>query len=69
MDFEVNKPGRYVLDFKNTSIIGHFRQVILDAKLRPIADMQGGIQSTAVNPFFFCDMGERLSFPPGVTAC
>ncbi len=52
VDFEVNKPGRYVLDFKNTSIIGHFRQIILDAKLRPIADMQGGIQSTAVNPFF-----------------
>jgi len=52
VDFEVNKPGRYVLDFKNNSIIGHFRHIILDAKSRPIADMQGGIQSREVNPFF-----------------
>ena len=52
VDFPVNKPGRYVLDFKNTSIIGHFRHIILDTNLKPIADMQGGIQNTAVNPFF-----------------
>ncbi|PKM10604.1 MAG: diguanylate cyclase [Gammaproteobacteria bacterium HGW-Gammaproteobacteria-3] len=51
-DFEIKIPGRYVIDFKNTSIIGYFRHIVLDAQRHPIADRQGGIESPAINPFF-----------------
>ncbi len=51
-DFEIDAPGRYVLDFKNTSIIAHFRHVVLDAQGHLVADMQGGIESREPNPFF-----------------
>ena len=42
-DFDINTAGRHVLDFKNTSVIGHFRHIILDAQLHPVTDLQGGI--------------------------
>lgn len=50
-DFEVAKDGRYVIDFKNTSIIAHFRHVILDAQQQPVATFEGGIESRSGNDF------------------
>jgi len=52
VDFDINTAGRHVLDFKNTSAIGYFRHIILDAQQHPVADVQGGIQSRDINPFF-----------------
>lgn len=50
--FTIGTPGRYVLDFKNTSIIGRFHHWLFDADGRLVAEATGGIQSNAVNPFF-----------------
>ena len=51
-ELEISTPGRYVLDFKNTSGIGRFRHILLDAHGGPVTDVQGGIQSREANPFF-----------------
>lgn len=51
-DFAVAEAGRYVLDFKNTSVIGRFRHFLFDGDGRLVARLEGGIQSTAENPFF-----------------
>ncbi len=45
-------PGRYVIDFKNSSTIGRFRHVVLDAEGRLVSDQRGGIESPESNPFF-----------------
>ena len=63
-DFEINTGGRYVLDFKNTSVIGHFRHIILDARMHPVAELQGGIESDEPNPFFLRH-GREIDFPAG----
>jgi diguanylate cyclase (GGDEF)-like protein len=63
-DFEIKTAGRHVLDFKNTSIIGHFRHIILNAQGHQVADMQGGIQSTEINPFFLRH-GREIDLPAG----
>jgi len=49
--FDIAKSGRYVLDFKNTAGIGHFRHIVLDEKNLPLLDTRGGIQSGESNPF------------------
>lgn len=51
-DFAITAPGRYVLDFQNTSIIGDFRHFILDENNHLVASAEGGIQSGIANPFF-----------------
>lgn len=48
----VNQGGNYVLDFKNTSTIGKFRHQIYDTKHNRLLLLEGGIESTAYNPFF-----------------
>ena len=51
-DFVLEKTGRQVLDFKNTSIIGRFTHHVFDGKNRLVATAQGGIQNRAQTPFF-----------------
>ncbi len=51
-DFSVSEAGRYVLDFRNTSTIGHFRHFVFDRENRLITRLEGGISSRADNPFF-----------------
>lgn len=63
-DFDIVTPGQYVLDFKNTSTIGYFRHIILDAGQLPVADMQGGIRSGEENPFFLRH-GREINLPVG----
>ena len=46
MGFVINTAGNYVLDFKNTSIIGHFRHIIFNAQGQRVAEIQGGIQDS-----------------------
>jgi diguanylate cyclase (GGDEF)-like protein len=64
VDFEIKTTGRHVLDFKNTSAIGHFRHIILNAQGHRVADMQGGIQSSEINPFFLRH-GREIDLPVG----
>lgn len=64
VDFEIKTTGRHVLDFKNTSSIGYFRHIILNAQGHPVADMQGGIQSSVINPFFLRH-GREIDLPVG----
>lgn len=64
VDFDINTAGRHVLDFKNTSTIGHFRHIILDERGHPVADVQGGIQSSEANPFFLRH-GREVDLPVG----
>lgn len=63
-DFIVREPGRYVLDFKNTSIIGQFRHIVFDEHHRRVASMAGGIQNHAENPFFLRH-GREVELPAG----
>ncbi len=63
-DFEIDTPGRHVLDFKNTSVIGHFRHIVLDSLMHPVADLQGGIESDEPNPFFLRH-GREIDLPAG----
>lgn len=53
-----------VLDFKNSSVIGHFHHYVFDARGELVADLQGGIQSAVENQFFLRH-GRELSLPPG----
>ena len=64
VDFDINTAGRHVLDFKNTSAIGHFRHIILNAQRHPVADVQGGIESSEINPFFLRH-GREIDLPVG----
>lgn len=64
VDFDIKTAGRQVLDFKNTSTIGYFRHIILDAQQHPVADLQGGIQSSEPNPFFLRH-GREVDLPSG----
>ncbi|QFY43574.1 hypothetical protein F6R98_13870 [Candidatus Methylospira mobilis] len=63
-DFEVNTSDHYVLDFKNTSVIGYFRHIILNASGYPLVDVRGGIQSSETNPFFLRH-GREADLPAG----
>ncbi|HEY8034126.1 MAG TPA: diguanylate cyclase [Methylobacter sp.] len=63
-DFDIDTAGRHVLDFKNTSTIGYFRHIILDAQSHPVIDVQGGILSNEVNPFFLRH-GREVDLPTG----
>ena len=63
-DFVIESTGRHVLDFKNTTVIGHFRHIIFDEPGHPVADMQGGIQSSVINPFFLRH-GREIDLPAG----
>ncbi|MFZ6648644.1 diguanylate cyclase domain-containing protein [Undibacterium sp. TJN25] len=56
--------ARYVLDFKSSSTVGHFRHHVFDAQGHLLAQMEGGIQSEAANPFFLRH-GRELLLPPG----
>jgi diguanylate cyclase (GGDEF)-like protein len=49
--FDVDRAGRYVIDFKNTTVIGQFRHRLFDAHGVRVADESGGIQSEVENPF------------------
>jgi diguanylate cyclase len=51
-ELNVDKAGRYVLDFGSSSTIGRFRHLILDAENHVLSDQQGGIESAEPNPFF-----------------
>lgn len=64
VDFDITTGGRHVLDFKNTTTIGHFRHIILNVQGRPVADVHGGIQSRAANPFFLRH-GREIDLPNG----
>lgn len=64
VDFEIKTAEYHVVDFKNTSIIGYFRHIILDVQRHPVANMQGGIQNSEVNPFFLRH-GREINLPVG----
>lgn len=63
-EFDIQAAGRYVVDFKNSSIIGHFRHIILDPQGQPVAELRGGIQSSENNPFFLRH-GREVELPAG----
>jgi diguanylate cyclase (GGDEF)-like protein len=62
--FDLAEPGRYVIDFKNSSVVGLFVHRVLDAQGGTVAEVQGGLQSSAVNPFFLRH-GRELALPAG----
>ncbi|MDO9423634.1 MAG: diguanylate cyclase [Methylobacter sp.] len=64
-DFEINTPGRHVLDLKNTSTIGYFRHIIVNTQRQPVADLRGGIRNySEINPFFLRH-GREIDLPVG----
>lgn len=63
-DVVIASPGAYVIDFKNSSLIGHFRHWLFDADGKLVAMREGGIQSAETNPFFLRH-GRDLMLTPG----
>jgi diguanylate cyclase (GGDEF)-like protein len=63
-DFDIHAAGDYVLDFKNSSVIGRFTHRVFDAGGREIARSSGGLQDDTPNPFFLRH-GRMLHLPPG----
>ena len=63
-DFVVESAGRYVVDFKNSSTIGHFRHTIINVSGQSVISTAGGIQASAPNPFFLRH-GRELELKPG----
>jgi diguanylate cyclase (GGDEF)-like protein len=63
-DFEIDTAGRYVLDFSNTSIIGHFRHIVLDAGGNVLVEVQGGIR-TNEKAQFSLRHGREIELPAG----
>ena len=63
-DFTIPLNGRYVLDFKNTSIIGHFRHLVFDEQRHLVATLEGGMQYGQENPFFLRN-GRELELVAG----
>jgi len=51
-DVAVAQDGRYVVDIRNSSLIGRFQHWVFDARGRLVAQLSGGIQSAEPNPFF-----------------
>lgn len=49
---DIKQSGDYVLDFKNTTTIGHFRHQLYDAQNKLILSLEGGVESNTLNPFF-----------------
>lgn len=62
--FNIEKSGLYVLDFKNTSIVGQFRHSVFDEQHKLVALLEGGIQRNIENPFFLRH-GRELELPAG----
>lgn len=63
-DFVLTGEVINVLDFKNSSTIGHFRHYIFDANQQLILSLEGGIESHVDNPFFLRH-GRELNLPAG----
>jgi diguanylate cyclase (GGDEF)-like protein len=63
-EFTIQESGLYVLDFKNTSIIGQFRHSVFDKDHKLVALMEGGIQQGIENPFFLRH-GREFELPAG----
>lgn len=63
-ELTIDQAGAYVLDFGSSSTIGRFRHVVSDVAGRVVADVQGGIESRAPNPFFLRH-GRQLELAPG----
>ncbi len=62
--FQLEQPGRYVVDFKNSSVVGRFIHRVLDEQGRVVAEAQGGLQASQPNPFFLRH-GRELTLPAG----
>ncbi|OZT82125.1 diguanylate cyclase, partial [Vibrio sp. 03_296] len=54
LNFDVNKLGLYVIDFRNSTLIGRYQHYLYDANNQLVASSRGGIDS--VNRPFFCVM-------------
>jgi diguanylate cyclase (GGDEF)-like protein len=62
--FDVAQAGAYVIDFKNSSVIGLFEHRLYDSRGMLVWRAGGGIQSEEPNPFFMRH-GRELSLAPG----
>ncbi|MBD3671765.1 MAG: diguanylate cyclase [Gammaproteobacteria bacterium] len=51
-EFDLAESGSYVIDFKNTSIIGQFRHYLYDSQQQLLVTLEGGIENPTANPFF-----------------
>lgn len=49
---EITHAGEFVIDFKNTSVIGQFKHSIFNAQNQLVASVNGGIENSTPNPFF-----------------
>lgn len=62
--FEIAQGGRYVIDFRNGSVLGRFEHRLLDGQDRVVAQAGGGLTSAEPNPFFLRH-GREFDLAPG----
>lgn len=62
--FSIKKADDYVIDFKNSSVIGRFAHHIYDEKNKEFLTLKGGIQSKNENPYMLRH-GRPLKLGPG----
>lgn len=62
--FTVRQPQRYVIDFRNSTLIGHFQHVLFDGGEQPIQVFTGGILEQEANPYFLRH-GRMVELIPG----
>jgi diguanylate cyclase (GGDEF)-like protein len=63
-EFDIRVAGDYVLDFKNSSVIGQFTHRVFDADGHEIAHASGGLENNTPNPLFLRH-GRLLRLAPG----
>jgi len=62
--FDIAQAGTYVIDFKNSSVLGRFEHRLYDARGTLVWRAAGGIESDEPNPFFMRH-GRELALVPG----
>lgn len=64
LNFDVNKQGLYVIDFRNSTLIGRYQHYLYDANNQLVASSRGGIDSVD-SAHFFLRHGQEVQLAPG----
>ncbi|WP_052132435.1 sensor domain-containing diguanylate cyclase [Vibrio variabilis] len=63
LEFKVSHPKNYVIDFRNSALIGKFDHWLFDVEGRLVAHFAGGLLSNEPNPYFLRNGREAMLTP------
>ncbi|WP_409524057.1 diguanylate cyclase domain-containing protein [Nitrincola sp. MINF-07-Sa-05] len=64
LNLTLTQPESLVIDFSNSSVLGHFRHSVYDAQGTLLVELEGGASSATVDPYFLRH-GRPLQLPAG----